>query len=316
MHRLHHQSKKGRHISKFSIYVYIILLYSSIVLAGIYMDVWTNPNGAAIISLAFIVCAIFTIAAPPGFNLFLVLAATAVLIISSVLIKDAIYWGADIMNVSAIAPAAIAFNWFGNVYKMQAVLNEHKLAQERDKYQSQSIVDELTGLKNRRDFAEKFERYLTRYRDTDVGKHLCLAIIDIDHFKDYNDHYGHPQGDECLRAIGGALASLSKSTNTYAARLGGEEFALLWFEKDEDGIKNIVSQIQQCIKDLNIPHVKSITSPRVTVSIGVHTILCGTSTSTEAIYSLSDKALYDAKANGRNCAVVIHKETRHHILAS
>jgi diguanylate cyclase (GGDEF)-like protein len=134
--------------------------------------------------------------------------------------------------------------------------------------------------------------------------------MDIDFFKNYNDHYGHPKGDKCLRSIGKLLNSLNESMSVYAARIGGEEFALIWHEKDAMYIDKTVSQIQQMINELNIPHEKSITAPHITVSVGIHTLRCGTSNDIRSLYDYADKALYDAKRSGRNRAVISNLKTR------
>jgi diguanylate cyclase (GGDEF)-like protein len=128
--------------------------------------------------------------------------------------------------------------------------------------------------------------------------------MDIDFFKNYNDCYGHPMGDECLRSVGNMLNKLQDSKRIYAARVGGEEFALLWFEENSTNADNVTGLIGRKMRELNIPHEKSTAASYITVSIGVHIVKCGTSEDTNALYDLADKALYAAKNKGRNCAVV------------
>jgi diguanylate cyclase (GGDEF)-like protein len=186
--------------------------------------------------------------------------------------------------------------------RIHFALNESKLENERNSFYSLSTIDELTQLKNRRDFTQAFQRFLVNYRQSD--NFLCIAIMDIDFFKNYNDHYGHPKGDECLRSVGNILNNLQNSMGIYAARVGGEEFALLWFEKDSANADNIPALVRQKMCELNIPHEKSTVAPYVTVSIGVQIVKCGVSDYTHTLYDLADKALYAAKNKGRNCAVV------------
>jgi diguanylate cyclase (GGDEF)-like protein len=130
--------------------------------------------------------------------------------------------------------------------------------------------------------------------------------MDIDFFKNYNDHYGHPMGDDCLRAIGRVLNNLKVTKDIYTARIGGEEFALIWFEKEINHAKEITSLTNQAVRDLNIPHVKSKAAPYVTVSIGVHVAQCGVYDDPHILYDLADKALYAAKSGGRDRAVITH----------
>jgi diguanylate cyclase (GGDEF)-like protein len=147
-----------------------------------------------------------------------------------------------------------------------------------------------------------FQRYLTNFRSFD--KWLCVAICDIDFFKNFNDQYGHPMGDTCLRSVAGVLNSLMDNMGVYAARVGGEEFALLWFEKNASHVDEVLIHIAERIKELQIKHEKSKVSNYVTISIGVYIEQCGVSSNTKMLYDLADKALYTAKGSGRNCAIV------------
>jgi len=146
-----------------------------------------------------------------------------------------------------------------------------------------------------------FKRFISRYRESD--NYLCLALMDIDFFKDYNDHYGHPKGDECLRSIGKALNDLHNN-NIYAARVGGEEFALLWFEKEFSHVDSVASLVKNSIYNLRIPHEKSEVAEFVTISIGIYVVKCDASNDMQVIYDAADKALYTAKRDGRNRAVI------------
>jgi len=150
-------------------------------------------------------------------------------------------------------------------------------------------------------FAKNFEKTISSCRQDD--KFLCVSILDIDFFKEYNDYYGHPQGDECLRSVGKALNDLQRKMNFYASRIGGEEFAIIWFEKDPSNVYNTASVIRDMICRLHIPHEKSKVSSYVTVSIGVYVVRCG-SYDVDSLYNLADKALYTAKKRGRNRIVI------------
>ena len=296
------QLKQGKQIGDLHIRILTAVYYANIILFGIYIGVWSNPDGPAVSFMTFLICAFFLFINPPLYNLLLTLGAMSVFITSTVLVKGPQNWIFDIFNVLIAGSLSLFFSWQITRLRLAAALNASKLENERNSYYDQSTIDELTQLKNRRDFMQTFQRRLTHYRSTDDW--LCIALMDIDFFKDYNDHYGHPQGDECLRAIGKALNSLRESMNVYAARVGGEEFALIWYEKDRADLHSTVSRIQQTINDLNIPHVKSKVAPHVTVSIGIHVIRCGASDDMQALYDLSDRALYTAKRSGRNRAVV------------
>ncbi|MCL2565092.1 MAG: GGDEF domain-containing protein [Defluviitaleaceae bacterium] len=295
------QYQQGKAVNNWLIYVLIISLYTAIILTGIYQSVWSNPDGRAVIFMVFLVVALHLVTASPIFNLTLIISAIVVFVISAAVYKVPSEFIMDMLNLLAVAPIAIVYNWYVNFNRMSVTINEIRLEEERDKYRNESTIDELTQLKNRRNFMQTFQRYLTNPRVGD--KFLCFAIIDIDHFKQYNDYYGHLQGDECLRSIGKVLSALQKN-GVYAARIGGEEFALLWFAGDKVNINDNISIIHQSIRAMEISHEKSEISQYITVSIGVKVILCSGIGDIQTIYSAADKALYEAKENGRNRTVV------------
>ena len=134
---------------------------------------------------------------------------------------------------------------------------------------------------------------------------LGLALIDIDHFKLYNDHYGHVQGDEALKQVAGTLARHARRPYDLAARFGGEEFALI-LPGHADAVE-VVERFRQEVQNMAIAHAASTTAPELTVSCGVLTIHCGQADSMEDCLRRADELLYGAKTNGRNrvCATSI-----------
>jgi len=295
-------------ISTRSIYVAITIFYANIMLFGIYLGVWANPDGYAAIFLCFLVVALLMFMNPPLFNFFLTLGAAITFITSAIIAKTPEVWITDTVNVIIASAISLYFNWQISKLRMGSEISENMLEHERNKYLDQSIIDELTQLRNRRDFMQTFERYVHNYRTTDAW--LCIALSDIDFFKKYNDRYGHPKGDDCLRAVGGVINGLKESHGIYSARIGGEEFALLWFEKDITSVDAVVTHLMGSIGDLKIPHEDSKVSPYVSMSIGVYIEKCGASSDTKPLYDLTDKALYTAKARGRNCAIIYGKDLK------
>jgi diguanylate cyclase (GGDEF)-like protein len=296
------------------IYTLSVLFYANILLFGIYLSVWSNPDELASIFYCFLICALLIFVNSPLYNICLTLAALAVFIVSTIMIKDSRESGVDVINALIAGAMSLYFSWHIAKLRLGMELSTSKLEDERNRYYNQSTIDELTQLRNRRDFMQTFQRYLVNYRTTDDW--LCVAIADIDFFKNYNDFYGHPKGDDCLRSIGAVLNSLKESLGVYSARVGGEEFALLWFERDLAHIKSVVSYLTQLIYELKIPHEKSKASPYVTVSIGIYVERCGSHTDIQTLYDLTDKALYAAKGSGRNCAVVNGSEIKQYKIDS
>jgi diguanylate cyclase (GGDEF)-like protein len=159
--------------------------------------------------------------------------------------------------------------------------------------------DALTQLVNRLGFEEAFEREWKRgARD---GRPLSLILIDIDHFKRFNDTYGHPEGDRVLAMISKVVDQTAQRPSDVAARYGGEEIAVLLPDTDERGAAQIAHMIRQKVADLMVPHVKS-EHQIVTISLGVTTMIPSLKLPAAQLVENADIALYSAKAQGRNGA--------------
>jgi diguanylate cyclase (GGDEF)-like protein len=252
--------------------------------------------------MCILICALALLVNPPFYNLCLTLVAMGGFITATVIVKPYELWLMDICNVVFAGYISLFLNWQITKLRLGLELSANMLEDERNKYFDQSVIDELTQLRNRRDFMQTFQRYISNYRNTDDW--LCIAIADIDYFKNFNDHYGHPKGDDCLRGVGKVFNNLKDNLGVYTARVGGEEFALLWFEKNATSVGTVVSEVMKLIGEMKMPHEKSKVWPYVTLSIGVYVERCGSPTDMQTLYDLADKALYTAKTNGRNRAVI------------
>ena len=155
--------------------------------------------------------------------------------------------------------------------------------------------DSLTGLGNRRTFDAALARETVRCAQ--AGAPLSLLLTDIDHFKSYNDYYGHGGGDECLKRVAIAIAGSVCQAGDVVARYGGEEFAVVLPGTDLIGARLIAERICNAVEQLGIPHAASATNPVVTVSVGGAT---GLSLEPRTQLAVADAALYRAKRNGRN----------------
>lgn len=161
-----------------------------------------------------------------------------------------------------------------------------------------AFVDALTGIANRRQFDQRLDAEWSRtYRE---GRSLALILLDIDHFKRFNDRYGHPAGDECLRRVAWAISSATRRPGDLAARYGGEEFAIILPNSDLAGAIAIAEKVTQAVRSLGLRHEDG-TGGIVTVSAGVAALRPSSTGSTLAgLKSLADQALYDAKQQGRD----------------
>jgi diguanylate cyclase (GGDEF)-like protein len=166
--------------------------------------------------------------------------------------------------------------------------------------EEQASVDSLTGVANRRFFDGQLEAALRDAQRT--GRPVTLLLIDVDHFKRYNDSYGHLAGDGCLRKVAIALQSCMRRPRDVAARYGGEEFAAILPETDAAGGATMAARVIDAIRALQIEHKASATAAFVTASIGIATS-DATGATPQALIKRADEALYAAKGEGRNRAV-------------
>ena len=166
-------------------------------------------------------------------------------------------------------------------------------------------LDSLTGIPNRRLFEEELAKEWARAKRD--GEPLSLIMADIDHFKEYNDRYGHPAGDLCLVEVAQTMYHALSRPGDVAARIGGEEFAFLLPQTDLDGAIAVAEQIRERILALNLLHEASPVAGQVTLSFGVSSSeLASAFTPAELIHT-SDVALYEAKRCGRNRIVAAQK---------
>jgi len=172
------------------------------------------------------------------------------------------------------------------------------------------MTDALTKLANRRRFDDGLDKEWRRALREE--RMVSLVMIDIDSFKPYNDHYGHPQGDRCLQQVAKALSTNVHRGGDLIARYGGEEFAVILPNTHASGAYHVAERIREAIWDRNLPHhyghkdaAGQLLRDRVTISLGVAALLPRQKLSPSDLIKLADEALYEAKAKGGNHSVCL-----------
>jgi len=198
--------------------------------------------------------------------------------------------------VAEFAPLAAALD------DMAAKLaeREEELQIANEHLEELASLDGLSGLANRRGFDRQLER--DWQRATEKNEPIALIMVDIDHFKLFNDRYGHVAGDTCLRAVGETLSLVTLDCNVLVARYGGEEFAMLLPGLDIEQASILADEARQAVEDLLINHSESPCG-HVTVSVGVESIIPANFETAADLVEAADKALYAAKRRGRNNVV-------------
>jgi diguanylate cyclase (GGDEF)-like protein len=178
------------------------------------------------------------------------------------------------------------------------VRNHLHLKLKADLLERMAHIDSLTGIANRRRFDETLEVEMRRCQRS--GQPISLLLLDIDHFKHYNDHFGHGMGDLCLTQVAASLQTNAARAADLVARYGGEEFAVILPHTDTEGAQQIAERLRTAILELNIPHAPDTGQAQVSISIGVTTALSTDQLSASGLVAAADKMLYQAKAGGRN----------------
>jgi len=188
------------------------------------------------------------------------------------------------------------------------VHNHLELKRQRDLLRQIALMDGLTAIANRRRFDEVFEAEWRRAARKQVS--VSLLLCDVDHFKNYNDHYGHQAGDDCLRQVAQAIAGEMNRPGDLAARYGGEEFVCILPDTDSEGALQVAERIRSALAALALPHAFSSAGPVVSLSLGVATAVPTHDLTGQDLIAFADECLYRAKKSGRDraCGGVLNGE--------
>lgn len=217
--------------------------------------------------------------------------------------QDSKLWGMLLIQAQAEALDAIDLDLLEPVIAQLIIAIQqsnlhHSLQLANTELTRLSNLDGLTKIANRRALDDYLDREYRRLQRDQQS--MSLIMIDIDHFKLYNDTYGHPQGDTCLIAVAEVLRTSVSRSSDFVARYGGEEFAIVLPNTDAPGAIHLALQIQKNLAHLNLEHRTHLSSEQVTLSMGVASIIPQVGTSSPQIVAAADAALFQAKEQGRN----------------
>ncbi len=184
---------------------------------------------------------------------------------------------------------------------LRGVVMQVRAMERQDQLDVLARVDALTGVANRRQFDQVLQTEWSRARRS--GQGMALLMVDIDHFKEFNDRFGHPLGDACLRAVATALSGCATRGSDVVARYGGEEFAVVVSGTTRDGALALAETMRLAVERLRLSTTDPVGSVGVTISIGVAHVALIASADPSALLAATDAALYEAKRAGRNRVV-------------
>ncbi|MEO8443455.1 MAG: diguanylate cyclase [Gammaproteobacteria bacterium] len=236
-------------------------------------------------------------------------AALVAVTLSTVYMWGMLNWQFQLHEVIFSSLTLLAVNVLGAYYcfRLEATVRQSFL--ESRMLNDLAERDGLTGLYNRRRYDKDVEK-LWRQSRRDQSQ-LTLLLVDIDHFKGFNDLYGHQAGDDALKRVAEVIASCAQRPLDFAARFGGEEFALVLYGPAQDFGREIPETLRRSVEELRIPHAESTTNAWLTVSVGVAIVSPGNERSLAGAIQLADEALYQAKEDGRNRVVVKESKSAH-----
>jgi diguanylate cyclase (GGDEF)-like protein len=204
------------------------------------------------------------------------------------------------ISVLTITAAVGAFGYSGVERQLRTSFLERGLMSEM------ATRDGLTGLKNRGAFDDHLP--LIWQQGLRDRRPLALLLIDVDHFKAYNDCYGHQAGDHALRRVAQVVQTFARRPLDMAARYGGEEFVLALFDMSAEHVQELAEDLRRAILALEIAHQDSPTAPFVTASVGISVVRPKGGRSAEGAIQLADESLYSAKRSGRNCVKLVDSD--------
>jgi len=208
------------------------------------------------------------------------------------------------LTLIIIAVLVISYYVFKSIQKDHSKLEiaTKKLMRANKKLENVSYTDVLTGLHNRRYFNHVYDKELKRAKRNNT--HITFMMLDIDYFKQYNDTYGHLEGDFALKSVAKVLKDTMKRPSDYVFRLGGEEFGVLLSETDESNSAKLAREICDAVRAREIKHETSKANEFLTISIGVVCCVADEALDDEVLISRSDEMLYEAKDGGRDQYVI------------
>lgn len=209
-----------------------------------------------------------------------------------------------ILSLIIIAVLFISYSVFRSIQKDHTYLESitKKLKKLNKKLENVSYTDSLTNMHNRRYFNMIYERELKRAKRT--HSYITFMMLDIDYFKQYNDTYGHIEGDSALKSVAEVLKETLQRPSDFVFRLGGEEFGVLLTQADESNSAKLAKEISDAIRETKIPHSGSTVNDYLTISIGVVCCIPDDSLNENILISRADEMLYEAKETGRDRYII------------
>ncbi len=270
-----------------------------------YMGTFASGGQLAVTVVAVLLFIQVDVDVLPVKNLHHAVTGFGLFVLCSYLTKDRPHFVMDVLDAAMGTSLGLFVSWQKAKNKWEYVIAQGKLRETNYELYHASVTDELTKLPNRRQTFDHLGKLRGRCIENDST--LACIIMDIDQFKQFNDTYGHPQGDKLLKAVGALLLQFAHRTGIQAGRIGGEEFMFFWEETSLDHVYIVAESIRLSVQSL--PHPDSDKGAVVTVSLGVCARKPDSNFDIEDAYREADNAMYCAKRSGKNSCWRYYPET-------
>lgn len=294
-YRYYNSSNRNRVLIYAFLTTYNILMYG----VAIYTGVFANRTSVGLLFILLLMVVQLNYLISPIWSMIMTLIPCAAFCVSSILCKAPDLHLQDCRNALITFVAGTVLGFINSRERMQFIVANGRLTREVGMLSYATETDPLTGLYNKIVTQEKLADLARDCADKKYS--IFAALIDIDFFKMYNDTYGHPMGDEVLRRVSMKMKRLAEEYDIISGRVGGEEFLLCGVVGSENQAIRICERLRYDIESQKIEHIKSEAAPVLTISVGVVFESMGGELTSDELYELADKALYQAKRSGRNC---------------
>ena len=275
------------------VYLVSVIMY----LFGIVCDTLLSGVELGVLSIWMFLLVQISFDIPPLQNALTVIPFAVLFLFAGKQIKTLEHWQADVIYTHVSVVVGLYISHHQAKLALDNIIAQSNLQKANFALYHTATTDELTGLMNRRMLFDRYDAVLSDCAKTQSS--AACVVLDIDDYKQYNDKYGHPEGDALLRRIGGVLLDYSRQQRIDIGRIGGEEFLAIWPEEDVSRCERVAEELRRAIEHMAIPHAGATDHDKVTMSVGLCLLPSATA---QGAYLYADKALYRAKDAGKNCA--------------
>ncbi|MDD4312236.1 MAG: GGDEF domain-containing protein [Eubacteriales bacterium] len=282
----------------------VFLISAVMYLCGIYSGTQLSNGELGVLSVWMFLLVQISFDIPPLQNMITVFLFAGLFLLIDRQVKTPERWQRDVIYTYISVFVGLFISYHQSRLALDNIIAKSNLQKTNFALYHTATTDELTGLMNRRMLFDRYETILSDCVATKCS--IACVILDIDDYKQYNDSYGHPEGDALLRRIGELLCSYSNETGIDIGRIGGEEFLAVWQEKSVSHCEQVAEELRRAIEQMAIPHIGSTDHDRVTMSVGLCMLPYDKA---QGAYLYADKALYRAKEAGKNCSCYFDEKT-------